>query len=263
MKEGNHRPARALLAEIAAAGEIAKAGRALGRRRVSGLLALLGDRRKPVQRAAAEVCAMVLGGEPWVRGALRARLRQEDESLRWGAAFALCSGGDRSRATFEALIGFLAAGDSDVRWAAASALSRMVAQSPPFAARLCRAAESGQARLRLMVLYCLRDSGRSTAAVERLVVSATRDREARVRLAAVSALGRLGFDRRKSSRRLIALLRDPDERVRRGAGAALGTLGRRDRQVVAALERACASCDPALAKAARRSLALLLPPAHG
>jgi len=263
LKEASTRSARALLAEICAAGEIAKAGRALGRRRVSALLALLGDRRKPVQRAAAEVCAMVLGAEPWVRGALRARLKEKNDTLRWGAAFALWSGGDRSGETFGALLGFLAAGDSDVRWAAAGALSRMVAQSPRFAPRLCRAAASGQARLRLMALYCLRDSGLSTAAVERTVVSATRDREGRVRLAAVSVLGRFGLHRRESSRRLIALLRDPDARVRRGAAAALGRLGRRDRQVVAALERASASCDTALVKAARRSLALLLPSARG
>jgi HEAT repeat protein len=222
---------------------------------LAGLDACLGDRRKAVQRRAAEVCAHLMERVPQLRGWLEERLHAPELGRRWGAIFALSLGGVVPSAARPTLLELLGDPDGDVRWAAAELLKRMAAGA--------RAAIVGDlvdvarvaSRRRKMALYCLRDLGAPEAA--EVVEPALADPDVDTRLAALALLAAVGTDRSAAALRIAELVADADPRMQRAAAGTLGRLGIASPPVEAALRRATQSDDESLRKAAHRSLAIL------
>jgi HEAT repeat protein len=220
------------------------------------LRACLGDARKRVQRRAAEVCAALARGGWPIADLLDHALAAPALRLRWGAAYALSLLGPVPAAAQSTLLELLGDSDGDLRWAAAELLKRLAASRRlQVVAQLIASVRDVPSR-RKMALYCLRDLG----AVEAVAVAADAlaDEQIQTRLAALAYLAALDPDRDRLARRIAALIDDADPAMRRAAAGTLGSVGVRLPEVMAALERAIASTDVSLRRAAQRSLNLLV-----
>jgi len=225
---------------------------------LDALVDCLGDARKVVQRRAAEACVGLLRRDVGLGGRLRAALGSCDARVRWGAAYTLGLADEFSEATLDILAEGLGGDDGDIRWAALDLLKRSAAGAhESVVARLAALAAHGTAQQRKMALYGLRDLGVSDPAIAEATERALNATEADVRLAAISILARQPGDPRRAAAFLVELLGDRDRAIARAAAAALGAVGERSAAVMAALERARSGTDPALRRAAERSLRLL------
>ena len=215
----------------------------------------LGDQRKPVQRRAAEAFAALSARGVHVEYLLRNVLDVRDLRARWGAAYALSL---LQRLRFEALptlFEVMALDDGDLRWAASELIKQLAAADGErvVAALLLAARDPGPQRK--MALYCLRDLG--VAESSDIALAALTDPHLDTRLAAVALLAKVHRDPSSAARRIAALVDDADPRMQRVAAATLGNLGVALPEVLAALDRAEASSDDSLRRAAARSRALL------
>ena len=215
----------------------------------------LADQRKLVQRRAAEALAALAGRGLEVEPMLRAALTAHDLRARWGAAYALSL---LQRLPFEALptlLEVVGVDDGDLRWAASELIKQLAAvdRERVVAALLATARDPGAQRK--MALYCLRDLG--VAESSDIALSALTDAHLETRLAAVALLAKVHRDPSTAARRIAALVDDADPRMQRVAAATLGSLGACLPEVLAALDRAEASADGSLRRAAARSRALL------
>lgn len=224
---------------------------------LEALAACLGDARKIIQRRAAETFAALATQGTSVRDVLLRTLESDVARLRWGAAYALSLLGDAPPVALPTLMEALGSDDGDVRWAAANILGRLRGDTAPVDA-LRRLLGTGNPAQRKMAAYCLRDLNARFPDVERALFAALHDPDPYVRLAVISAIGRLAIDQATAAQGLIDLLADPDASVQRVAAAVLGLLGDRSDAVHAALKRASQSADASLARAADRSLRLLV-----
>ena len=215
----------------------------------------LADQRKPVQRRAAETFAALSARGVQVEYLLRNVLTVRDLRARWGAAYALSL---LQRLQFEALptlFEVVALDDGDLRWAASELIKQLAAvdRERVVAALLVAARDPGPQRK--MALYCLRDLG--VAESSDIALAALTDPHLETRLAAVALLAKVHRDPSSAARRIAALVDDADPRMQRVAAATLGNLGISLPEVLAALDRAEASSDDSLRRAAARSRALL------
>jgi HEAT repeat protein len=142
--------------------------------------------------------------------------------VRWGAAFAAGRAGRTTERVVEVAVEALDVEDGDVRWAAASIVTREARGSASLRARLTNLSASGGPRSRKMALLCLAESGVKNGDLYRRALA---DADPFVRLAAVKSLARSG----DASAESLAALRaasegDEDVRVRRGATAVLSRL---------------------------------------
>jgi len=240
---------------IAAIGVLANRGSAEADE-LGALAECLGHVRKAVQRPAADAFAVISAAGVEVAPALDRALASPVARQRWGAAFAFSLIGEPPAETLPVLLETLGEDDGDMRWAAAAILLRLKDRTGLIGS-LTDLVTSGNAAQRKMALYCLRDVGARSPAVERVVVSALGDHDEGVRLAAIAGLARLALDRRAAAGRLIEALEADDERCRRAAAAALGALGERSDDIIAALRAAAAGPDPSLVRAATRALRAL------
>jgi HEAT repeat protein len=220
---------------------------------LSALVACLGHGRKVVQRAAADACAALAGAGVPMGDRLRAALAAESFRLRWGAAYALALPGPPPTECLPVLLETLAQADGDLRWAAAGLVVRMAGQ-PGVEAALRALLLGPSAAGRKMALYCLRDLGAASPEVRTAAAAALADPDTGVRLAALATVAALALDRADAATGLAVLLDDPDPGVRRAAAATLARFAPHPAAVHAALERAAASADVMLARAARRAL---------
>ncbi len=158
-----------------------------------------------------------------------------------------------------ALLEAMGAEDGDRRWAAASiAVACAGAHPDAVLPVLLDTLASGGAALRKMVLYVLRDLVPGTPEVAAASIASLHDPDVGVRLAALSALCRLQPLPPTACDLVLALLRDdPDPGLRRAATSALGWVGRGVAAVRDVLNRAAASDDPALRRAAESARARL------
>jgi HEAT repeat protein len=237
---------RAAIAEIAAR-DAADPGE------LEALVACLGDAAKAVQRPAAEACRALAARGVAVEPLLLAALDADDTHLRFGAAYALGRLGVPPARTLPALLGALALGDGDIRWAAAETICRVEPRAATVAA-LLPLVRTGNPPQRKMALYCLRDIATPDGALDAAIVAALGDPDLGVRLAAMTTGARLARDRTRVADGLLKAMAAPDPREQRAAAAALGDLGVGSQPVRAALETAVAGNDDALRRAAKRTL---------
>jgi HEAT repeat protein len=224
---------------------------------LDALVHCLGATEKIVQRRAAEAVAALGARGVEVGERLLSALSSVDGARRWGSAFALSLLGEPPVQALPVLFDCLGSADGDIRWAAAQILVRD-RDSSRLAAELCRLLKEGVPEQRKMALYCLREMKVPSVAMHRAVFDALADGHPGVRLAALSAVAALPTPQHAdAAAEVIRLLEDEDAGVRRAAAATLGTLGEPSENVLAALQRADASADPSLRRAAQRSLRLL------
>ena len=219
---------------------------------LEALAACLGDRRKAVQRPAADAFAALHRRGVDVRSVLDAALVSADPRRRWGAAYAFSRLGASPPGLVPVLLEALATDDGDTRWAAAGILVAL--GLPELPGQLLALSGSESAAQRKMALYCLRDLGAASPEAEVALHAALADPDPGVRLAGMAALARLAADREAAAGRVAALLADADAGVRRAAAATLGRLGVASPAVLTALRRARAGDDPSLARAAGGAL---------
>lgn len=207
---------------------------------------------KVARRQAAEALGEAGIRDPAVRARLLSELQVGDAARRWTVAYALFLAGDRSERLWPVLCDALGSDDGDLRWAA----SRLVValEVADLTERLLAALGEGPPAQRKMALYCLRERGERSRAIDAAVTAALEDADSGIRLAAMSALVVVAGESAAAARALQRRLHDRDAGVRRAAAAALGRLGVRTPDVLAALGEAAQAGDDALARAARGAL---------
>ncbi len=223
-----------------------------------GLLSCLGHSRKNVQRGAAAQLVRFAGTQPEIVQALCTKLTDPDPRVRWTAAFTLSQIDLPDPVPLPVLVENLGHEESDLRWAAATAVLRLATQHPSVIAELIRWARTGNAVQRRMALYCLRDLAQTGAEAIAVYRASLHDPDPMVRLGSLSCLGKLRVAAVESQEILLGMLEaDPDLGVRRATAVTLGQLGNSTAQVVAALTRATHSGDVGLSKAAVGALGKL------
>ncbi len=223
------------------------------------LLQCLRHSKKAVQRRAAEHLVRFARIQPEIISLLREKLSDPDPRLRWTAAFTLAQMDLSTPLPLLVLLENLGHEESDLRWAAATAVITLGQKHSQIKPDLVQLARQGNPTQRRMSLYCLRDLGWEDSAVIEVFLAATRDEAAGVRLAALSGIGKLKQQNadlvHSAVRRATRLLQaDPEIGVRRAAAAALGQRGEFSPEVRAALEEAAQGADTSLRKAAEAAL---------
>lgn len=217
----------------------------------------LGDRRKAVQRCAAQTLAGLVRQHSVVCAMLRERLGHGPAHAQWGAIYAFALMDRLPADALPVLLGVLGSHDGDVRWAAVHMLVRLKGE-PGVAVALRAVVRAGDAMQRKMAAYCLRDCGFATPETESALIDRMSDEHPEVRLAAVSGVARLACDRARVTRKLLAMIfDDPSPGVCRAVAVALARVGHGSPEVIAALRRAARGPDLSLRRAAERSLRLL------
>lgn len=237
------------------------AGTIVAEEEVAFLRRCLAHSSKNLQRAAAECLAELAGTEPQRKGTLSDALDSFDSRARWGAAYAFSVLGEFPAAAIDTAVELLGTQDRDLRWAAADLLKRAVQGGESTAMkRLCNAAATGTFLQRRMALYALRDLAIGDPDALVAALDALNERDVELRLAGLAALVRLSESSARAADRIVVLLGDSEPRVQRAAAAALGPLGFRSEGVFRAIERALASGDESVRRAAKKSLDRLRDP---
>ncbi len=220
-----------------------------------GLLLCLGHSRKVVQRGAAAQLVRFSRTHPELVAALTKKLADPDPRVRWTAAFTLSQLDLPTPSPLPVLIENLGHDESDLRWAAATAVLRLAAHRPPVIEELRRLAGAGNAVQRRMALYCLRDLAQAGPDAQAVYLTSLSDPDSGVRLAGLSCVGKLKLASPEARKALLRLLEaDPDPGVRRSAAVTLGQLGDAAPTVLEVLTRAAQSDDTGLRKAAAGAL---------
>ena len=230
---------------------------------VDALLGCLGDHNKAVQRRAAQQLIRFSSRQSAIIELLRDRLTAPQLRIRWTAAYALAQLPLPEPWPLAALIENLGHQESDLRWAAATALLRLMGRHASVLTRLLDVARSGNPVQRRMALYCLRDANQTGPAARQVYLASLSDQHAGVRLAGLSCLGRCPphhADTDADAALIRILAADPVSGVRRASAASLGQRGGRSPAVVSALGQAADDPDPSLARAAAAALKKLRPP---
>ena len=246
---------------------------------VRSLLACLGHTTKKIQRGAAAVLSRFASRQPEIIAALTHKLAHPDARLRWTAAFTLSqldlpspspqrvnvsSNQTQLLDTFTllpVLIENLGHQESDLRWAAATAVLRLARHySQDVAQAMIQLVATGNAVQRRMALYCLRDLKQTDQAAQTAYLASLHDQDPMVRLGGLSCLGKLRLTSGAMRAAILRLLEhDPDMGVRRAAAVTCGQLGDTDTHIVKALQRTAQSDDSSLRKASTGALRKLLP----
>lgn len=220
-----------------------------------GLLLCLGHSRKTVQREAATQLVRFARTQPEIITALTSRLADPDPRVRWTAAFTLAQLDLPEPSPFPVLAENLGHEESDLRWAAATAVLRQAARHPRIIDELLRLAGVGNAGQRRMALYCLRDLAQTGPVAQAVYLTSLSDPDPMVRLSGLSCLGKLRLAAAEARDTLLRLLdADPDLGVRRATAVTLGQLSDSTPAVIKALGRAAQSDDVGLRKAAAGAL---------
>ena len=220
------------------------------------LFACLGHRAKKVQRGAAAVLVRSAPRHPAVVAGLHARLTDRDARVRWTAAFALSALALPDPSPLPVLIENLGHQESDLRWAAHTAILRVARRHPRTVLdAMLRLAHAGNAVQRRMALYCLRDLQQTDGNAQAAYFRSLSDTETTVRLAGISCLGKLRVTSEPLRNALVGLLKDDaDFGVRRAAAVACGQIGDASPRIIEALKGAADADDASLAKAAVKAI---------
>jgi HEAT repeat protein len=228
-----------------------------------GLLHCLEHKRKVVQRGAATQLVRFAPAQPEIVSALVEKLTDADPRLCWTAAFTLSHLNLPEPLPLPVLVENLGHEESDLRWAAATALLRLAEQHARVPLELLRLARTGNAVQRRMALYCLRDLAQISADARAVYLASLSDPDAMVRLSGLSCLGKLRLASAEVRMRLLELLEnDPGMGVRRSTAVTLGQIGDAAPEVIEALRKAAQSNDVGLSKAATGALAKLQAEIH-
>lgn len=220
------------------------------------LFACLGHRTKKIQRAAAAILVRLAPRQADIVERLTCRLTDPDAQVRWAAAFTLCELAQPGLAALPVLMENLGHQESDLRWAAETAVQRLAGRHPQeVVGAVLKLARAGNAVQRRMALYCLRDLLQTDHEARAAYLHGLRDTDTMVRLASLACLGMLRLTSASVRAAVVGLLEhDPDLGVRRSAAAACGRVGDVHPRVVTALRKAEESGDMSLARAARAAL---------
>ncbi len=225
---------------------------------IAGLIACLAHNTKAVQRAAAGQLVRFSPMQPEIINQLGQKLTDPDQRMRWTAAFALSQlpvPTLLALSVLPVLIENLGHEESDLRWAAATAVLRLAVHQPAVVPAMVSLASAGNAVQRRMALYCLRDAPQAKTVASHVYVTRLSDADSGVRLAGLSCLGKHKLGVLEAEPQLIQLLEsDSTIGVRRATAVTLGQLGVTSRTVLAALQQAVHSEDISLSKAATGAL---------
>lgn len=222
------------------------------------LIACLGHNTKAIQRAAAEQLVRFSPLQPEIIDQLSQKLTDPDKRLRWTAAFTLSQlpvSTPSALSILPVLIENLGHEESDLRWAAATAILRLAVRHLAVIPQMLSLASSGNAVQRRMALYCLRDVPQAKTVAPHVCVTSLSDADPGVRLAGLSCLSTHKLAIPEAESRLVQLLEsDPDIGVRRATAVALGQLGIASPTVLDALKQVLQVGDSSLSKAATGAL---------
>lgn len=225
---------------------------------IAGLIACLGHKTKAIQRAAAGQLVRFSPTQPEIINHLGHKLTDPDQRMRWTAAFALSElpvPTPLALSVLPVLIENLGHEESDLRWAAATAVLRLAAHHQAAIPAMLSLASAGNAVQRRMAVYCLRDAPLAQTVAPRVWVTSLSDPDPGVRLAGLSYLGKHKPAVPEAESRLVQLLEsDPDIGVRRATAVTLGQLGIASSIVLEALQQALQAGDSSLSKAATGAL---------
>ena len=220
---------------------------------IAALVRALDAPEKAIQRRVADAfCAAGGAARPDVLVALRVATADPDPRRRWGATFALGRLDVAEPAMLPALVEALASPDGDQRWAAAAIVLACAKRHPEtVATAMLELARGAEPAARKMALYVFRDLDAPVPARADAYLVALGDGDAGVRLAALSGLCRVLPPPPSACERVLRLVReDPDAGVRRAAVSALGAIGDGVPAAEEALDRAAASDDAGVRRAA-------------
>jgi HEAT repeat protein len=213
---------------------------------------------KPTIRAAVDALIPLAKESPRLATKLAELLDEPQRASRWPVAYVLGNLPQPSERTVQVLLDTLDTNDSDIRWAVALLLVRLARKEQKIITRLLETTSAGTPAQRRMAVYCIRDLKLSDAVSLRVLVNSLGDSDPTVRVAAITSFktrSDVGSNEEKALLRL--LVEDPDGRVKNAAAITLAQLGATSEEFLAALERATASQDWQLRKAATSALALL------
>jgi HEAT repeat protein len=220
-----------------------------------GLLVCLGHTRKTIQRGAAEQLIRFSRVQPEIVTALTKKLADPDPRVRWTAAFTLSQLPLPEPLPLPVLLENLGHDESDLRWAAATAILRLATHHPRVITEVLRLARAGNTVQRRMALYCLRDLAHSDEEARIVYRASLSDPDPMVRLGGLSCLGKLKLATPEVREAVLRMVEnDPDQGVRRAAAATLGHLADSAPAVIEALSNAARSDDVGLRKAALGAL---------
>jgi HEAT repeat protein len=224
------------------------------------LLDRLGAPERDVQRRACDEALARMRADPRFGDELRRLLREGPALARFGAAFTLFREGGRvGLALLPALLDSLDLADGDLRWEATHmlvVLGRMHGEVLPVLIDTARTAPSPIRRR--MAFYALRELAPERDETRDAMIAGLDDGSAEVRHAALSSISKLHEPGPELRDRVLELLSSsPDVRARRIAAVLLPGLVSPS-LARAALERAAADGDPALARAAALALRRLV-----
>lgn len=242
-------------ARIAAFANLIERGTPPTAQELDALCAALGDVSKAVQRRAAEALARLVERGVQLGDRLQAALDGADPRRRWGAVYALSRIGPLSLTALPTLLEVLNSDDGDLRWAAADLLKQLAERHRGAVVDRLLAGARASGSQRKMALYCLRDL--EVAAGFDAAVAGLAEGDIESRLAALALIAKVHPSATVAVSHIVALLEDADARMQRAAAGTLGGLGVSTGEVIDALQRAAASSDPSLQRAAVRSLRLL------
>ena len=229
-----------------------------GDNKIATLIADLETSDKPTLRKLVDALIGMAADDAQITTTLIDLLNDPTRKNRWPIAYILASLPSPPQSSIQVLIETLDHRDPDIRWAVALILVRLAHTDRQVSKLLIQLASKGTANQRRMAIYSLRDVGLMDEESVQALLNSLRDPDPTVRVAAATSLKmQPGLSENGKNELLLLFLKDEDLRVRNSAAVILAQLGSPSEKFLNELEKASASDNVQLKKAALTALDIL------
>lgn len=229
-----------------------------GDNKIATLIADLETSDKPTLRKLVDALIGMAADDAQITTTLIDLLNDPTRKNRWPIAYILASLASPPQSSIQVLIETLDHRDPDIRWAVALILVRLAHTDRQVSKLLIQLASKGTANQRRMAIYSLRDVGLMDEESVQALLNSLRDPDPTVRVAAATSLKmQPGLSENGKNELLLLFLKDEDLRVRNSAAVILAQLGSPSEKFLNELEKASASDNVQLKKAALTAFDIL------
>lgn len=229
-----------------------------GDNKIATLIADLETSDKPTLRKLVDALICMAADDAQITTTLIDLLNDPTRKNRWPIAYILASLASPPQSSIQVLIETLDHRDPDIRWAVALILIRLAHTDRQVSKLLIQLASKGTANQRRMAIYSLRDVGLMDEESVQALLNSLRDPDPTVRVAAATSLKmQPGLSENGKNELLLLFLKDEDLRVRNSAAVILAQLGSPSEKFLNELEKASASDNVQLKKAALTAFDIL------
>ncbi len=229
-----------------------------GDNKIATLIADLETSDKPTLRKLVDALIGMAADDAQITTTLIDLLNDPTRKNRWPIAYILASLPSPPQSSIQVLIETLDHRDPDIRWAVALILIRLAHTDRQVSKLLIQLASKGTANQRRMAIYSLRDVGLTDEESVQALLNSLRDPDPTVRVAAATSLKmQPGLSENGKNELLLLFLKDEDLRVRNSAAVILAQLGSPSEKFLSELEKASASDNVQLKKAALTAFDIL------